>query len=228
MSSQEHKDQSLDIPSVPSVPSPSSGRIRSHSLRPQHSRLDYARRKSTADISSENISCLESEKDESQLGKPLKNVPPSWIKRRFTLFFLEHTMNKNRRMTTDCLYNINDKSCSNLLKQKRPSAIAQMMESFVRRFSSRKKKHHDEHEEDQTIIDPVYETLKIAAETRKRTIANYLQQRQQSLNKQTSLNSQGSSELDIQSSPRVARHNERTPSLRSKPPSASASSSSGK
>jgi hypothetical protein len=42
------------------------------------------------------------------------------------------------------------------------------------------------------------------------TLANYLQQRQQTLNKQTSLNSQGSSELDIQPSPRVSRHASRT------------------
>jgi hypothetical protein len=54
-------------------------------------------------------------------------------------------------------------------------------------------------------MDPVYETLKVAAETRKRTLATYLQQRQLTLNKQTSLNSQGSSELDIQPSPRVPR-----------------------
>ncbi len=47
----------------------------------------------------------------------------------------------------------------------------------------------------------------MAAETRKRTLAIYLQQRQQSFNKQTSLNSQGSTELDIQPSPRVDRHN---------------------
>jgi hypothetical protein len=42
------------------------------------------------------------------------------------------------------------------------------------------------------------------------TLANYLQQRQQMLNKQTSLNSQGSSEHDIQSSPRPSRHPSRT------------------
>jgi hypothetical protein len=72
---------------------------------------------------------------------------------------------------------------------------------------------------DEPVVDPVYETLRIAAETRKMTLANYLQQRQQTLNKQTSLNSQGSSELDIQPSPRVSRHTSRTeteitPSLR--------------
>lgn len=60
--------------------------------------------------------------------------------------------------------------------------------------------------QDPTVIDPVYETLKIAAETRKRTIATYLQQRQQTLNKQMSLNSQGSSEVEIQPSPRIPRH----------------------
>ena len=64
--------------------------------------------------------------------------------------------------------------------------------------------------EDETIVDPVYETLKVAAETRKKTLANYLQQRQETLNKQTSLNSQASSEIDIQSSPRISRHASRT------------------
>jgi len=68
--------------------------------------------------------------------------------------------------------------------------------------------------------------LKVAAETRKRTLAIYLQQRQQSLNKQASFNSQGSSELDIQPSPRVTRHNDLTSS--SLQPQASSSSSSGK
>ena len=66
------------------------------------------------------------------------------------------------------------------------------------------------HVTDEPIIDPVYETLRVAAETRKMTLANYLQQRQQTLNKQTSLNSQGSSEFDIQSSPRGSRHASRT------------------
>lgn len=74
------------------------------------------------------------------------------------------------------------------------------------------------------MIDPVYETLKEAAETRKRTLAIYLQQRQQSLNKQTSLNSQGSSELEIQPSPATARHHDPTSSASQ----AQASSSSGK
>ena len=62
------------------------------------------------------------------------------------------------------------------------------------------------HPLDPAVIDPVYETLKVAAETRKRNLADYLQQRQLTLNKQTSLNSQGSSEIDIQPSPRVSRH----------------------
>ncbi|UJR09808.1 hypothetical protein I4U23_014034 [Adineta vaga] len=103
--------------------------------------------------------------------------------------------------------------------------------SFVRRLSSRKKKSNSERErerdrekeEDKTIVDPVYETLRVAAETRKRTLANYIQQRQQTLNKQTSLNSQGSSEFDTQPSPRVTRHNDLTSSLPS-PTTASSSS----
>ncbi len=81
---------------------------------------------------------------------------------------------------------------------------------------------------DQPVIDPVYETLKVAAETRKRTLAIYLQQRQESLNKQASLNSQGSSELDIQPSPRVTRHNDTASSSQPQAASSSTSSSSGK
>lgn len=81
---------------------------------------------------------------------------------------------------------------------------------------------------DQPVIDPVYETLKEAAETRKRTLAIYLQQRQQSLNKQTSLNSQGSSELEIQPSPATARHHDSTASSSQPQASSSLSSSSGK
>ncbi len=78
---------------------------------------------------------------------------------------------------------------------------------------------------DQPVIDPVYETLKVAAETRKRTLATYLQQRQQTLDKQTSLSSPGSSEFDLQPSPRAARHNDLTASSQAQ---ASSSSSPGK
>ncbi|CAF3572491.1 unnamed protein product [Rotaria socialis] len=102
------------------------------------------------------------------------------------------------------------------------------LSAFVRRLSSRKKKHHHE-EEDETIIDPVYETLRIAAETRKRTIAHYLQQRQQSLNQQASLNSQGSLEPDTQpASPRATRQSDINSSVRSKPPPSASASSSGR
>ena len=77
-------------------------------------------------------------------------------------------------------------------------------------------------------IDPVYETLRIAAETRKRTLANYLQQRQQTLNKQTSLNSQGSSEVDTQPSPRVVRHSDQMSSSQTPTTTTTTATSSGK
>ncbi len=80
---------------------------------------------------------------------------------------------------------------------------------------------------DKTVIDPVYETLRVAAETRKRTLADYIQQRQQSLNKQASFNSQGSSEADNQPSPRPTRHTDLISSS-SYSQAASSSSSSGK
>ena len=125
MITEEEKDdpQSLQVPQ-PATP----GRIRSHSLKPQHSRIDYARRKSAADVSANIISCFDSTTDDNQLPVSAKNSSPSWLKRRFTLFSFEQPVNDKRRMTTDRLSFFDEKSYSDLLKQKRPSLIAQMME----------------------------------------------------------------------------------------------------
>lgn len=133
MSTQEQNLQSLNIPgNQQQQQQHHPGRIRSHSLKPQHSRLDYARRKSATDISSSAssmITCLESPIEEiDQLNKPLKTHSPSWFKRRFTLFSLEKAIEGKRRMTSDCLYNRTDKNSPSLLQRKRPSAIAQMLE----------------------------------------------------------------------------------------------------
>ncbi|CAF4737327.1 unnamed protein product [Rotaria sp. Silwood1] len=198
----------------------SSSRIRSHSLKPRHSKQDYARRKSAADATSTTITHLELSTENNELKRT--NTPPprrpstTWFQRRFTVFSFEQqhmSPNRQQRMRMGRYSVFNDKSNSNILKQKRSSVISQMVESFARRFSLGKKKHNNNESEqvlDEAIVDPVYETLKIAAETRKLAVANYLQQRQQTLNKQISLNSQGSSELDIQTSPKISRHASRT------------------
>jgi hypothetical protein len=123
MSTEEAEDQSLHVTQPPTP-----GRIRSHSLKPQHSRIDYARRKSAADVSSTIISCFDSTADDHQLEISTKTPSPSWLKRRFTLFSFEHPVDDKRRMTTDRLSFFDEKSYSDLLKQKRPSLIAQMME----------------------------------------------------------------------------------------------------
>ncbi|CAF1095130.1 unnamed protein product [Adineta steineri] len=206
------------------VPSPPSNLTRSFSLKSQHSKQDYIRRKSAADAPSLAIKRLELSADNNE-NEQINTPPPrrpsaALFQRRFTVFSVEEqymASNRQRRMTTGRFSFFDNKSNTNLLKNKRPSVISQVVESFVRRFSLRKKKNNNnnnnnnnDQEQDETIIDPVYETLKIAAETRKMTLANYLQQRQQILNKQTSLNSQGSSEPDIQSSPRASRHASRT------------------
>lgn len=168
MISEEQTEQSLQVP-TPSTP----GRIRSHSLKPQHSRIDYARRKSAADVSSTIVTCWDTS-GEQQSAEALDKTPsPSWLKRRFTFFSLEQPMiDDKRRMTTDRLSFFDEKSYSELLKQKRPSLIAQMMEverlfgflqriyeqsimiisflfqSFVRRISSRKKKRGNDRDRD--------------------------------------------------------------------------------
>jgi len=125
MSTEEQENQSLQIPSVPPPPP---GRIRSHSLKPQHSRIDYERRKSAADVSSSIVSCFESSRDDNELEELPELSSSSWFKRRFTLFSFEQPINEKRRMTTDDFSFLNDKSYADLLKKKRPSFIAQMME----------------------------------------------------------------------------------------------------
>lgn len=113
------------------LPPPTPGRIRSHSLKPQHSRIDYARRKSASELS-----CAEFSTDQISQLDEMKNSPStsSWLKRRFTFFSLEQPIENKRRSMFD------DKTYSDLLRQKRPSVIAQMMEvherydSFNHRF----------------------------------------------------------------------------------------------
>jgi hypothetical protein len=114
------------------IPAPSASRIRPHSLKPQHSRLDYARRKSAADITT-IVPSFEPSTDEKDLVEddilgPPRRSSASWFKRRFTLFSLEQPVDEKRRMTTDRFSFCVDRSCADILKQKRPSVIAQMLE----------------------------------------------------------------------------------------------------
>ena len=109
---------------------PLPGRIRSHALRPQHSRVDYARRKSAADITSTLTPCSElsshSHELEEDYTPPSSKTPsPSWLKRRFTAFSLEQPAPK-RSLEHPAFFG--EKSFADLLRQRRPSAIAQMME----------------------------------------------------------------------------------------------------
>ena len=110
------------------ISTPIPGRIRLHGLRPQHSRVDYARRKSAADISSrvnessshshENVDDDEEENvrglSESTGIQRSSSASSSWIQRRFTL--------NSSKLPRD------EQSFSDLLRQKRPSIISQMME----------------------------------------------------------------------------------------------------
>ncbi|CAF1426183.1 unnamed protein product [Adineta ricciae] len=201
-SSREPPNRFLHVPSV---------RQRSHSLGTEHSKAAHLQHRTIADTSRLSLSG-----SDSQFERSTKSSS-SWFQQRFTWLAadLPPTASSPRRITATRFSIYNDESCSAVLGRKRSSVIGHMMESFVRRLSSRKKKssvdrerEREKEEEKPVTIDPVYETLRIAAETRKRTLANYLQQRQQTLNKQTSLNSQGSSEVDTQPSPRVVRHSD--------------------
>ncbi|CAF1092345.1 unnamed protein product [Didymodactylos carnosus] len=189
-------------------------RIRSHSLAPKHSKYDYNRRRSELEQSTVIVQkkLLDGNKPspQQQQQQQQKNVP-TWFRRRFTLFSVDsnHLQNSGSRLSNYSKQNSfsfdNDQILEKYNQQRRPSKIMSLVESFVRKFSLRKKK--SDPDEDAEYVDPVYETLKLAAETRKMTLSNYLQQRQQTLNKQTSLNSQGSSEHP---SPKNSRNSSRT------------------
>lgn len=137
----------LDEPKQSSqhISTPLPGRIRLHGLRPQHSRVDYARRKSAADISSRvnesSSHCHENTDDdeekeieENERGQSdstgiqrSASSSASWLNRRFTL--------NSTKLPRD------EQSFSDLLRQKRPSIISQMMEvqtlgAFDRTFPS--------------------------------------------------------------------------------------------
>ncbi len=120
---EEQENQSLHVSSDPP------GHIRSHLLRPQHSRIDYARRKSATDLSSSIVSCFESSTDDNDLEEESpKMSSTSWFQRRFTLFSLDQPINQKHQMTKDHFSFSDEKSYADLLKQKRPSLIAQVVE----------------------------------------------------------------------------------------------------
>ena len=114
---------------------PLSNHIRSHSLKPRHSKHDYARRKSAADASAITMTHLELSTDKNELEQT--NTPPprrssvAWFPRRYTVVSLEQQQSpkhRERRMTTGRFSFFDDKSNSNILRPKRPSIISQVVE----------------------------------------------------------------------------------------------------
>ena len=111
-------------------------RIRSHSLKIRHSKQDYARRKSAADATANTGTRLELSTDSHELEHT--NTPPPrrasmmWFQRRFTMFAVEQqqdaTADRQRRMTTGRFSLFDEKSSSDLLKQRRPRVLSQMVE----------------------------------------------------------------------------------------------------
>ncbi len=123
--------QRLQLLPTPPIPN----RIRSHSLKPRHSRQDYARRKSAADASSETMTHLELSTDNNEFEQA--NTPPPrrpsavLSQRRYTVVSFEQQQsrsNQQRRMTTGRFSIFDYKSNSNILRQKRPSIISQVVE----------------------------------------------------------------------------------------------------
>ena len=119
------------------TPPPSSNRIRSHSVKPRHSREEYVRRKSAADVTSTSATRLELSTDvndhEHANTPPPRRTSATWLQRRFTLFSLEHedlAPNQSRRMTTGRFSFFDSHKTSHSLKRKRPSIVTQMVEVF--------------------------------------------------------------------------------------------------
>ena len=123
------------------LPSPPANRLRSHSLKPQHSTHDYPRRTSAAEPSSPPIKRSELAADDNRHEQastpPPRRPSAAQFHRRFTVFSFEEqgmASNRQRRMTTGRFSFFDDKSNSHLLTKKRPSVIAHMVEvvsSFV-------------------------------------------------------------------------------------------------
>ena len=113
------EDDETKVRHIP-LPPPTPGRIRSHSLKPQHSRIDYARRKSASELS-----CAEFSIEHISRLDEMKKSPSasSWLKRRFTFFSLDQQPMQDKRQSI-----FDERSYSDLLRQKRPSIMAQMME----------------------------------------------------------------------------------------------------
>ena len=117
------------------VPSPPSNRVRSQSLKPQQTCQDHPRRVSATDLSSTSIKRTELSADNNQHVElstpPPKRASITHFQRRFTVFSVEEqaiASNRQRRMTTGRFSFFDDKINPNLLKNKRPSVISNMME----------------------------------------------------------------------------------------------------
>ena len=114
-------------------------RLRSLSLNPHHSREDFIRRKSLADVSTHlELSRETQELEQSNTPPPRRPSSAQWLQRRFTAFSLEQSSkiaaHQSRRMTTGRFSN------ADLLRPRRPKILSQMMEvdDAIERFDKRK------------------------------------------------------------------------------------------
>lgn len=128
---QQQRQQSVHLTS------PSTNRVRSHSVKPQQIKEDYVRRKSATDVPSASAIRLELSTDlsdhEHTNTPPPRRTSPAWFRRRFTLFSLEHedlASNQPRRATTARFSFFDHHKTSQSLKRRRPSIVSQMVEVF--------------------------------------------------------------------------------------------------
>lgn len=106
---------------------PPVNRLRSLSLNPHHSREDFIRRKSFADVSTHlELSRETQELEQTNTPPPRRPSSTMWLQRRFTAFSLEQSTkmaaHQSRRMTTGPF------SKADLLRPRRPKILSQMME----------------------------------------------------------------------------------------------------
>lgn len=134
MNNTEITDEEEELDTLPSQPAARS--IRSHSLKPRHSKQDYARRKSAADASLTinkrmELSTENNELQEKNNTPPPKRTSATWFQRRFTVFSFDpeqSSPNRSNRMTSTRFSLYQDKSNGSLLKQKRSNFISQVAE----------------------------------------------------------------------------------------------------
>jgi hypothetical protein len=122
-------DESKQVASHISTPLP--GRIRAHALKPQHSKVDYARRKSTNDVSVTISPCsnvtdeTDDNDDDHNRVSSWRHTSSSWLKRRVTMLSIEQSTTK---ISCDHQSECEVKGLSDRFRNKRASVIVQLME----------------------------------------------------------------------------------------------------